>query len=104
MKNSSTLPLILRISGEIFEWRGPAPFHFVKIEQKHSEKIKGIASAITYGWGVIPASAKIKKTSWDTALFPKNGFYLVPLKDVVRKAENLEIGDTVTINLSIGKK
>jgi hypothetical protein len=34
-------------------------------------------------------------------LFPKDGRYLVPLKNVVRKAERVELGDTVTIRLTI---
>ena len=42
---------------------------------------------------------------WDvefgTALFPKDGRYLVPLKAWVRKAEALEEGDTVTIRLTL---
>lgn len=56
---------------------------------------------ITYGWGVIPVTAKIGKTQWTTSLFPKDGLYLVPLKNLVRKAEGIELGDTVDITLSL---
>ena len=41
-------------------------------------------------------------TSWTTSLFPKDGRYLVPVKSAVRKAEGLEIGDTVPIRLTVG--
>jgi hypothetical protein len=57
---------------------------------------------VTYGWGVIPVTAQIGDTSWQTSLFPKDGRYLVPVKAQVRKAEALELGDVVTVNLIVG--
>lgn len=92
-----------RIKGEIFEWRGPAPFHFVRVNEKDGAVIKGQAQMLTYGWGVIPAHGKLGKTEFSTALFPKDGSYLVPIKDALRKSENLEIGDEVIIHLNLGK-
>jgi hypothetical protein len=38
---------------------------------------------------------------WETALFPKDGRYVVPVKDAVRKAEGLVLGDTVAVQLVI---
>ena len=38
---------------------------------------------------------------WTTSLFPKDGRYLVPIKALVQKAENLNEGDTVTLTLSL---
>jgi Domain of unknown function (DUF1905) len=50
---------------------------------------------------MIPVTAEIGATQWTTSLFPKDGRYVVPLKTVVRKAEKLEVGDTVTVRLTI---
>lgn len=61
-----------------------------------------MAKLVTYGWGVIPVGVRIGKTEWKTSLFPKDGLYLVPLKDMVRKAEGLAEGDRVTVWLEIG--
>ena len=36
-----------------------------------------------------------------TSLFPKDGRYVVPIKDVVRKAEGLVEGDTPMLELTI---
>jgi len=91
----------LRVTNEVIYWRGPSPFHFVEVSEKQSTEIKTIAKSITYGWGVIPASAKLGKSEWTTALFPKNARYLIPLKDVIRKSEGIELGDRVTITLSL---
>lgn len=88
-------------SGKIFFWKGPAPFFFVTVPAKQSRDIKEISSLVTYGWGVIPVTVRIGKTEFTTSLFPKDGRYLVPIKVSVRKAENLEEGDKVTVRLEI---
>ncbi len=91
----------IELSGSIWYWRGPSPFYFVTIPEAESRDIKEIANHVTYGWGVIPVQGRIGKTEFKTSLFPKDGFYLVPLKVSVRKAEQLEEGDDVTIRLYI---
>lgn len=94
--------MIIEFSGEIWFWKGPAPFHFVTVPAKQAQDLKDIAGSVTYGWGMIPVTAKIGGTEWTTSLFPKNGSYVVPLKDRVRKAESLAEGDLVTILLEVG--
>jgi len=93
--------MIFEFNGKIFHWRGPAPFLFVAIPDKQSRDIKAISKEVTYGWGVIPVHARIGKTEFTTSLFPKDGRYLVPIKMVVQKAENIGEGDKVTIRLEI---
>jgi hypothetical protein len=88
-------------SGKIWFWQGPAPWFFVTVPANESRDIKEISSLVTYGWGVIPVHVRIGKTEYTTSLFPKDGRYLVPIKASVRKAENLEEGDKVTIRLEI---
>jgi hypothetical protein len=50
---------------------------------------------------MIPVHACIGKTGWKTSLFPKDGLYLVPIKDSVRKTEDLNQGDEVNVNLEV---
>lgn len=90
-------------SGKIWYWRGPAPFHFVTVPEEQSEAIKAISSLVTYGWGMIPVQVRIGKTVWKTSLWPKDGLYVVPIKDSVRRAEDLYEGDEVTIQLEVRK-
>jgi hypothetical protein len=87
--------------GEVIEWRGPAPFHFVAVPPEEVEIIRDLASAVSYGWGVIPAHVRIGATDITTSLFPRHGGYLVPLKDAIRRAESIELGDVVAIRLRI---
>ena len=56
---------------------------------------------VTYGWGMIPVRARIGNTEFTTALIPKDGSYLLPLKDKVRGAEQLSEGDTVTALIEV---
>jgi hypothetical protein len=87
--------------GEIWFWRGPAPWYFVTVPDDHSRDIKAISGAVTYGWGVIPVQAQIGRTTFKTSLLPKDGLYLVPIKASVRQAERIDEGDTVTVRLRV---
>jgi hypothetical protein len=91
----------IEFTGEIIYWRGPAPFYFVSVPKHEAPNIKAIAPMITFGWGVIPADVTIGETKFYTALFPKDGTYLVPLRVDVRKAEDLQLGDMVSVRLEI---
>lgn len=88
-------------TGKIWFWRGPAPFYFVTVPEEQSEDLKEILRLVTYGWGMIPVLARIGKTEWKTAMFPKDGRYILPLKVSVREAEGLDEGDKVTVRLEI---
>jgi len=89
--------------GELFEWRGPSPFYFVGIPPAESLKIKERASQLTYGWGVIPVIGEIGETEFTTSLIPKDGTYLLPIKNVVRLGEGLEVDQEVHVKLTLGK-
>ncbi len=91
----------LEFSGEVWFWKGPSPYHFITVPEDESEEIHATSSLVTYGWGMIPASVRIGSTDWTTALFPKDGGYVLPLKDFVRNAEGLELGDVVSVRLTI---
>jgi hypothetical protein len=89
----------IEFTGEVFEWRGPAPFFYVAVPDAESAELRSVASAVTYGWGMVPVAARIGGTAWRTSLFPKEGRYLVPLKVAVRRAEGIGAGDTVAVRL-----
>lgn len=91
----------ITFTGPIWYWRGPSPFFFVTVPDGPSRDLKAVSGVVTYGWGMIPVTARIGRTTWKTSLFPKDGRYLVPLKDKVRQAEGLGEGDTVTVSLEL---
>lgn len=91
----------LRFHGELVHWRGPAPYHFVGVPEEESHQLRVASPRVSYGWGVIPVTARIGATEWTTSLFPRSGRYLVPIKTWVREAEDLELGDDVAIRLRV---
>ena len=94
-------PVILEFSGEIWFWRGPAPWHFITVPEDECRELERAAALVSYGWGMIPVEAQVGGTAWTTSLFPKDGRYIVPVKAGVRKAEGLEVGETVAIRLAV---
>jgi len=91
----------IEFDGNIWYWRGPAPWYFVTVPAKECHDLNAIGGSVTYGWGMIPATVRVGNTEWKTSLFPKDGRYIVPIKASVRKAEHLEEGDTVTVLLEV---
>jgi hypothetical protein len=92
----------IEFNGKIWFWKGPAPWYFVTVPEEQSHPVKAMSSAVTYGWGMIPVNAQIGRTRWYTAMWPKDGRYILPLKARIRKAENLTEGDQITIHLEVG--
>ena len=99
---SRAAALELTFSGELWYWRGPAPYHFITVPPDAAAAIRAIASGVTYGWGMIPARVTIGNSAWTTALWPKDGGYVVPIKDAYRKSEGLALGDMVAVRLTVG--
>ena len=92
----------LEFSGEVWEWRGPAPYHFVTVPERESGMLAAASELVTYGWGMIPVEGELGGTTFTTSLWPKDGGYIVPLKDAVRRSERVALGDTVSLVLRVG--
>src|SRR5262249_46171407 len=93
--------LRLEFAAELWYWRGPAPYHFVTVPPDDCATLAALAPTVSYGWGMIPVRVRIGDTDFDTSLWPKDGRYLVPIRDVVRNGEALALGDLVEVELRI---
>lgn len=91
----------LEFSGTMWFWKGPAPWHFITVPEEDCAELEATSALVTYGWGMIPVTAQIGGTTWQTSLFPKDGRYIVPVKAWVRRAEVLEVGGVVTVHLAV---
>lgn len=87
--------------GELWYWRGPSPYHFITVPEEACVGLRAVSALVSYGWGMIPVRVRIGGSRFETSLFPKDGGYVLPIKDAVRKAEGLARGDTVTVELTI---
>lgn len=88
--------------GPVWFWRGPAPWYFVTVPPDQCAVIKARSGSLTYGWGMIPVHATIGRTTWYTAMWPKDDLYILPIKANIRKAEKIDEGDIVSVYLSTG--
>jgi hypothetical protein len=91
----------LAFTGRVIEWRGPAPYYFVPVPDEECADIREVAAMATYDWGVIPVQVRIGEVDFETSLFPKDGGYLLPLKDAVRTPQGLSVGDDVAVEMSV---
>jgi hypothetical protein len=88
-------------AGFVIEWRGPAPFYFVRLPEEHVGEVSYAARLASYGWGCVPVEARISGLDFTTSLFPRDGGYLLPLKAMVRARTGLAVADVATVGLRI---
>ncbi|WP_427893185.1 DUF1905 domain-containing protein [Kribbella sp. GL6] len=91
----------IEFAGEIWYWRGPAPWYFVTVPEEECGYFEAEAGRVSYGWGMIPVTAEIGGSEWATSMFPKDGRYVLPVKASVRRAEDLDDGDVATVRLRL---
>ena len=96
-----TCPVDFVVTGTVVEWRGPAPYYFLPVPEEESAAIDEVKAMASYGWGVIPVTARVGDVDFTTSLFPKDGGYLLPLKDAVRKPQGIQAGDEATVRMTL---
>ena len=87
-------------TGEVIEWRGPAPFLLVAMTPQESEDLKEAGRGLIY-WGQVRVHGTIGDTEFTTALFPRDGRYLVPVKVAVQRAEAIGEGAIIAVVLRL---
>lgn len=85
---------------ELIEWRGPAPFVFAPLPVEISLSLKEAARGLMY-WGQVPVVAVIGGTEFDTAMWPRDGRFLLPVKKAVQRTERVAVGDAVTATVRL---
>lgn len=92
----------LEFSGQVVEWRGPAPYVFVPLPPDAADLVDEVKADVVY-WGVVPVRAWIGGTGFTTAMFPREDTWFLPLKVAVRRAEGVELGDVVDVRMRVGR-
>lgn len=91
---------VWEFEAELIEWRGPAPFVFAPLPIELSETITEAGRHLMY-WGQVPVIATIGETEFDTAMWPRDGRFLLPIKAAVQRAEHIDLGDTVVAQVRL---
>jgi Domain of unknown function (DUF1905) len=96
-----------RFTSELWLWQSPnaTGWVFVTVPAEISD---GIREAIAMagprrGFGSVRVEATMGNTTWRTSVFPSkdSGCYLLPVKQAVRRAEDVEAGDLVSAELRV---
>lgn len=92
-----------KFTTKVWLYPGMAAWYFLTLPKKESAEIKELYAPIKRGWGSLPVTITIGKTSWKTSIFPdkKAGAYLLPLKSAIRKKEKTSAGDAVNFTLEV---
>jgi len=79
-------------------------WHFITVPKEISDEIRFFIGDFKKGWGSVPVTATIGKTTWKTSIFPdkETHCYFLPLKADVRNAENIGEGDEVSFVIRVG--
>jgi hypothetical protein len=93
-----------RFEAPVIYWRGPAPHVFAKLPAEVADALRALGPSISYGWGCIPVAAAIEGVEFTTALIPKDGTWLLPLKVAVRRRIALEEGRDVAVAMRVTQR
>ncbi len=89
---------------KVFLYPGEAAnWHFVPVTKNLGQEIKEKFGKLAKGFGSLPVTVTVGKTTWETSIFPDkySGSYLLPLKVQVRKKEEILAGEKVTFTIKL---
>jgi hypothetical protein len=93
----------MRVSfvADLWEHAGEGSWHFVTVPEELSEQLRD-AGGERRGFGSLRVRATVGATTWETSVFPsKDGVFVLPVKKPVRRAEGLEAGEPVAVELAL---
>jgi hypothetical protein len=92
-----------RFTARLWRWEGAAAWYFVSLPHDVSDEIADMVEGRTGGFGSVRVDVVVGSSRWSTSVFPdsREGTYLLPVKKAVRRAEDLDEGDDVDVQLTV---
>nr|WP_284288981.1 DUF1905 domain-containing protein [Angustibacter aerolatus] len=86
----------------IWPWEAQSGWAFVSLPDDLSDEIAE-AAVPARGFGAVPVEVRAGTTVWRTSVFPDKGrgCYVLPLKQAVRRARGVDVGDDITLDLGV---
>jgi hypothetical protein len=87
----------------LWEYDGPASWFFVSLPTDVADEIADLTDGTTRGFGSIRVHVRAGSSRWSTSLFPskQNATYVLPVKKAVRRAEGLDDGDLIDVEITL---
>jgi hypothetical protein len=97
--------VIVVFDAELWMWdaRRADRWTFVSLPDGASEEIRDLAGGSHRGFGSLRVRVTVGASTWATSIFPGSGggSYVLPIKQAVRTAEALDVGDTATVTVEL---
>jgi hypothetical protein len=92
----------VEFEAELWEHQGQGAWCFVTVPPEPSEDIR-LSGAMPAGFGSYRVEVTVGSTTWQTSVFPDNASqgFVLPVKKAVRRAEDLEVGERLTVHLDV---
>ncbi len=89
----------------LWDFEGGTAWVFMTLPEEASAAISSVPRPPKPGFGSIRVTVTLGKSSWSTSIFPdsKVGRYILPIKKAVRRAEHIDVDDTVEVTLTIAE-
>jgi hypothetical protein len=79
---------------------GPDAWVFATLPDPLGEEVRDLAGP-RHGFGAVRVEVTLGPTTWRTSIFPGKAGWALPVKRAVRRAADVEAGDTATIELRL---
>jgi len=85
----------------LWEARRTDAWTFVSLPTAVADEVLDLVGDRARGFGSVRVEVTVGGTVWRTSIFPSSDTYVLPVKKAVRRAESLEVGDTVRVRLTL---
>lgn len=89
---------------ELWRWEARTEnWTFVSLPAEVADEVLDLVGPHERGFGAVRVEVTVGSTVWRTSIFPSRSAetYILPLKRAVRTAEQLTIGDTVSVGIRL---
>jgi hypothetical protein len=95
-----SIMVTIGFEAELWEHEGQGAWCFVTVPEEPSEDIR-LSGAMPAGFGSYRVEVTVGGTTWRTSVFPASERFVLPVKKAVRRAEDLEVGDALSVSLDV---
>ncbi len=87
---------------ELYLWKPDGSWVFATVPLDISDEIGEIVPD-RRGFGSVRVEVRVGEKSWRTSVFPDSatGCFVLPVKQAVRRAERVDVGDDVALELTV---
>jgi hypothetical protein len=97
------VPLEVSFTAPLWLHGSDGGWHFVTLPGDVADDVREHAGSRSRGFGSVRVTAVVGGSRWQTSVFPETqtGSYVLPVKQEVRRANDLAAGDPVPVRLLV---